>query len=186
MGHPKEVQQQGQGGNLFRNCYTPEQCLSGRRVESPRVWQFKIPQAEQRTFGDALPAGPALHSLSVGATKRIFMENQTNKDLPHLYWCYINFQPSFSGESLPLCSQNVLSRPQLPLNSKRLMRLQGTDALPTHISRTNNSYHKTDLNIYKMVNAAANTQLIVSTLETNQNHLCLQQYLPLLKPEDKA
>jgi len=43
------------------------------------------------------------------------------------------------------------------MNSERLMRLQGIDMLPTLPPRTNNSYKKTDLNIYKMVDAAANT-----------------------------
>lgn len=42
-------------------------------------------------------------------------------------------------------------------NSKRLIRSQGIDALPTLISRTKNSQHKIDLNIYKMEDAAANT-----------------------------
>lgn len=75
MGHPKKVQEQGQEAI----CLGIGQCLSGGRVESPLVWQFKIPQAEQQTFGDALPAEPALHSLSVGALKNSFMENQINK-----------------------------------------------------------------------------------------------------------
>lgn len=101
MGHPKEAQEQGQWGNLFRNSHTADQCLSGGRMESPLLWQFKIPQAEQQTFGDALPAGPALHSRSIGATKSSFMENQINKDFPHLYWHYINFKPSFSRETSP-------------------------------------------------------------------------------------
>lgn len=130
-------------------------------MESPLVWQFKIPQAEQQTFGDALPAQPALHSLSVGAMKSSFMENQINETF-HTCTGIISIPSHHSqgnlstGESLCSC-QNVLSRPCLPLNAKRLMRLQATDAPPTLISRRNNSYHKMDLNIYKMVNTAANT-----------------------------
>lgn len=54
MGHPKEVQEQGQQGNLFRNCHTADQCLSGGRVESPLVWQFTVPQVEKQTFIEML------------------------------------------------------------------------------------------------------------------------------------
>lgn len=109
MGHPKGAQEQGHWGNLFRNCHTAEQCLQGGEWNHHEFGNSKIPQAEQETFGDAPPAGPALHSLSVRATKSSFMENQINKDFPHLYWHYINFKPTFSGESLhrriPLLSE---------------------------------------------------------------------------------
>lgn len=43
------------------------------------------------------------------------------------------------------------------VNSERLTRLHDIDALPTLISGTRNSYHKIDLNIYKVVDAAAST-----------------------------
>lgn len=101
----------------------------------------------------------SLHSLSARATKflwKIKSIRHSTLALALYRFQAIILRGNLSTESL-FSHQKVLSRPWLPLNSKRLMRLQGTDALPTLISRTNNSYHKMDLNIYKIVNAAANT-----------------------------
>jgi len=58
------------------------------------------------------------------------------------------------------------------MNAKGLIRLQVMDALSTLLSRRNNSYNNTDLNIYKMVDVTTNTWFIIFTLELNQNHQC--------------